>query len=150
MHAVSRSLVIPLAAALATGARAQSAFTLEQVLSAPFPSEVTAARGPAGRVAWVTLMRGERSVWVANLATGRASRVANFPRDDGQDVTSLDLSRDGLTIAFVRGEGYNNQRENPNPTSDPRGAEQAVWVSTGGAPARARTRSRPGSRRRCG
>ncbi|MGH7720384.1 MAG: hypothetical protein ACREON_16260, partial [Gemmatimonadaceae bacterium] len=65
--------------------RAQSGFTLEQVLSAPFPSSVTPARGNTGRVAWVSLHRGARSVWLADLRAGRAVRIASFPRDDGQD-----------------------------------------------------------------
>jgi dipeptidyl aminopeptidase/acylaminoacyl peptidase len=55
-----------------------------------------------------------------------------FLHDDGQALGSLSLSRNGATIAFVRGDDLNAQRHSPNPTSDPKGAEQAVWVSLGG------------------
>ena len=39
-------------------------FTLEQVLSAPFPYELTAAPG-GGKVAWLLNERGARNVWMA-------------------------------------------------------------------------------------
>ncbi len=46
---------------------AQKPFTLEQVTSEPFPSNLTAA--PAkGRVAWVFNALGRRNVWVAEPA----------------------------------------------------------------------------------
>ena len=115
---------------------ATEAFTLEQVLAAPFPSNLVSASPGAGRVGWVSLEKGARSVWVADLATGAARRVAHFPRDDGQDLSSISFSRDGMVVAFVRGQGYNSLRENPNPSSDPKGAEQSVWVAARGAAAR--------------
>ena len=113
-------------------------FTLEQIMSAPFPSGVVPAPGTAGRIAWLSFDEGARSVWVAEPAAEgmRAVRVANFTSDDGQELSSLSLSRDGRVVAFVRGQGYNDLRENPNPSSDPEGAEQAVWVSRNGTPAR--------------
>ncbi len=40
-------------------------FTLQQVLSAPFPSSLTAAP-QGGRVAWVDDAQGVRNVWVAD------------------------------------------------------------------------------------
>ena len=109
---------------------AQDSLNLEVLMSAPFPSGTASS---ASRAGWLSLERGRRSVYVVNPATGLATRVAHFPRDDGQDISSLDISRDGLTAAFVRGQGYNRLRENPNPSSDPRGAEQAVWVARSGA-----------------
>ena len=39
-------------------------FTLEQVLSAPFPTDLTAAPS-GGAVAWVFNDRGVRNIWVA-------------------------------------------------------------------------------------
>ena len=114
-------------------------FTLAQIMSAPFPSGLVPARGTAGRIAWLSLEEGHRSVWIAEPAASggmRAVRLANFAEDDGQELSSLSLSRDGRVVAFVRGQGFNRRRENPNPSSDPSGAEQAVWVSRNGAAAR--------------
>lgn len=134
----SRKWMLTLAAScsLTEPVLAQNSFTLEQVMSAPFPSNVTAAPGGASRVAWASLQEGRRSIYVLDVATGRASRVAHWASDDGQDISSLHLATNGSAIAFVRGQGYNRLRENPNPTSDPSGSEQAVWVSARGGPAR--------------
>jgi hypothetical protein len=44
----------------------RAAFTIEEVMQAPFPSSLTAApRGNA--VAWVFDMRGSRNVWIADV-----------------------------------------------------------------------------------
>jgi len=40
-------------------------FTIEQALSAPFPSGLTSA-SHAPRVAWVFDKKGERNIWVAD------------------------------------------------------------------------------------
>lgn len=123
-------LLLMLAAAPAVSAQA---FTLEQLLSAPFPSGVSAAPGTAGRVAWISLQEGRRSVYLADVTAGIATRVAHFPRDDGQDLSALDVAERAPVVAFVRGQGYNRLRENPNPSSDPAGADQSVWITRGGA-----------------
>jgi dipeptidyl aminopeptidase/acylaminoacyl peptidase len=116
-------------------------FTLDQVLSAPLPIDVVGAPQASGRFAWVSIQEGRRSVWTAALVgntsdSARARRVIEFARDDGQAIGGLTLSRSGTTVAFVRGEDRNAQRENPNPSSDPKGAEQAVWVAVGSSPAK--------------
>jgi hypothetical protein len=118
----------------APAATASASFTLDQVLSAPFPTEPSGAPQAAGRFAWVSNQEGRRSVWTAAVVGGGADsrRVAEFSRDDGQAVGSLSLSRSGTTVAFVRGDDLNAQRQSPNPSSDPKAAEQAVWVSVGG------------------
>ena len=101
------------------------------VMSAPFASEIEGT--PSGRFAWIVTQQGAHAVYVGDATTGVATRVANWPKDDGQDLTDLSLSRDGRVVAFVRGQPFNRIRENPNPTSDPAGAEQDVWVSVAGA-----------------
>ena len=56
---------LALALALCTPLSGEAAaFTIEQVLSAPFPSDLIAA--PDGnRFAWVSDARGRRNVWLA-------------------------------------------------------------------------------------
>ena len=49
---------------VASGTQAQQSFTLEQVLSAPFPSDLTAAKS-SPRVAWVLDEQGKRNIYVA-------------------------------------------------------------------------------------
>ncbi len=63
-------------------------FTLEQVLSAPFPSELTAAPG-GGKVAWLLNERGARNIWIAAAPDFKGVRLTNYTQDDGQDVGQL-------------------------------------------------------------
>jgi dipeptidyl aminopeptidase/acylaminoacyl peptidase len=114
---------------------AGGAFTLEQIMSAPFPTEMTAA--PAGaRLAWVMNERGVRNIWVSEGPEFKARPVTRYTSDDGQEISSLRWTGDA--IVYVRGGDASRQGEHPNPTSDPAGAEQAVWVVPlgGGEPRR--------------
>ena len=118
-------------------AAAQGQFTLEQVLSAPFPTSLTASRG-GERVAWVFDEAGVRNVWAAAAPDFAGRRLTDFggrraADDDGTTIHSLAFSRDGRRIAFIRGDGPNRAGELPNPTSDPAGVEQALWVVEPGA-----------------
>ncbi|MFQ5840705.1 MAG: TolB family protein, partial [Candidatus Methylomirabilales bacterium] len=109
--------------------------TLEQILSAPFPASLVAA--PAGgKIAWVFNDQGVRNVWVAEPPHFRGRAVTSYQEDDGQDLGSLAWTPDAEAIVYVRGGNPNRQGKYPNPTSDPRGIEQAVWVAslTGGEP----------------
>ena len=103
-------------------------FRIADALSAPFPSELTAA--PAGaRLAWVFNERGARNVGIAEPPAYRGRRLTSYTQDDGQEITELSWSQDGRAIAYVRGEGTNRSGEYPNPTHDPKGVRQMVWVA---------------------
>ncbi len=112
-----------------------AAFTLEQVMGAPYVSDLTAA--PAGgRIAWVAKVRGVRNVWGAAPPDYRARRLTPYAADDGQEIGGLAWSADAKTLVYVRGGGANPEGESPNPTSDPAGAKEEVWAVSwdGGAP----------------
>src|SRR5690242_21844777 len=85
--------------------KAQKAPTLEQFLSAPFPTELNAA--PAkGRVAWVFNAQGARNIWVAEPAAGgsyKSRQITPYKNDDGQDLGELSWAPDGETIVYTRG-----------------------------------------------
>jgi dipeptidyl aminopeptidase/acylaminoacyl peptidase len=110
-------------------------FSLEQVMSAPFPSELTAAP-KGGAVAWVLNQHGARNVWVAEAPTYSGRQLTNYHDDDGQEIAELTWTPDGRSIIFVRGGDFENHRDNPNPASLPQGVEQAIWIvpAAGGAP----------------
>jgi len=102
-------------------------FSIEAVLSAPFPSNLIAA--PRGdRVAWVFNAQGRRNVWVADGPDFRARQVTNYTEDDGQELSQLAFSPDASVIVYVRGGPPNREGEIPNPTSDPRGARQLIMA----------------------
>ena len=136
-------LCVPLSA-LVPRAGAQSSFTLEQVMSAPFPSELTAAKS-GNRVAWVFDREGRRNIWVAEGPEFQARQLTKYATDDGQELSDLDFSADGNILAYVRGGPKNTAGQVPNPTSNPAGAEQAVWTVswTGGEPKRIDAGSSP-------
>jgi dipeptidyl aminopeptidase/acylaminoacyl peptidase len=123
-------------AASARAAAAPKTFTLEQVLSAPFPAGLVAAPD-GGRFAWVVNARGARNVWVAEAPEYHARALTNETADAGEEVSDLAFTPDGRSVVYVRGGGANRRGEIPNPLSRPEAVEQAVWiVSLDGAPPR--------------
>ena len=111
-------------------------FTIDQILSAAFPTEMTAA--PAGgKIAWVSNARGVRNIMVAEPPAYQARKITNYTEDDGQELSDLRWMPDARAIVYVRGEGANRAGEYPNPAIDPRGVEQDIWIAgLDGAPAR--------------
>src|SRR5471030_2113050 len=93
---------ILLATLLLVSAAAAKTFTLEQVLSAPFPSELVAAPG-GGKVAWLLNERGARNVWIAVSPDYKGVRLTSFQEDDGIDIGQLSWMPDGSAVVYVRG-----------------------------------------------
>ena len=122
-----RPLLVALFAALAVnGFAANGAFTIDQVMSAPFASSPVAA--PSGsRVAWLLNDRGQRNIWVASAPDWQGHRVTNFTHDDGQDIDNLVWAADGSYLLFARGGDFENGGENPNPDLSPSKPDQSIW-----------------------
>lgn len=119
-------VLLLLVAALGYPLSAQQRFSLDEAMSAPFPSGlVRAASGE--RVAWVQNDRGSRNVWVAEGPNFTGRQITAFEGDDGQDVTNLQFTPDGSHVVFVRGGAANRQGEIPNPTSEPDARERGIW-----------------------
>ena len=81
----------------AAGAAAEGLFTLEQVMSSPFPTNL-AASPSGGSFAWVFNARGARNVWVAERdAAGhyRARPLTRHAEDDGQGSRHTNNTRLG-------------------------------------------------------
>jgi len=131
MSHLKRQLVAFVLAALfaviATSARAQT-FSLEQVMSSPFPSDLTVSKR-GDKIAWAFDAEGKRNIWIAEAPAFNARQLTHYDSDDGQELTDLSFSPNGNTIVYVRGGDANNAGEVPNPTSDPAGAKQEVWVA---------------------
>jgi dipeptidyl aminopeptidase/acylaminoacyl peptidase len=118
---------------------AAPAFTLDQVLSFPFPDNLVAS--PSGaRIAWTFNERGARNIYVADGPAFQPRRVTPYTVDDGQELTNLSFAHDGRTIVYVRGgdHGANwaaDGNVQPNPTSVPVAARMQVFsiATTGDA-----------------
>lgn len=117
-----------------------SSFTLQQVLSAPFPTDLVAATAK-NRIAWVFNAQGRRNVWVAEPApngTGYTARqVTKYTEDDGQDIGELAFTPDAESIVYTRGGDLEfSEKPYPNAARTPQGVEQDVWIvpCNGGEP----------------
>ncbi len=125
-------LLWPLMAMLARSALAAAPpkpFTIEQVMSAPFPSDLVAAP-TGGMVAWVFDACGVRNIWVAAPPDYRARALTSYTEDDGQEIAELAWTRDAQAIVYTRGGDFETMREAPNPRSFTQGAEQDIWLVT--------------------
>lgn len=103
-------------------------FTLEQVMSSPFPSDLIASKN-GDKVAWVFDAEGKRNIWIAEAPAFKGRQLTRYDKDDGQEITEPEFSPDGNWIAYVRGGPPNTDKDVPNPTTDPAGAKQEVWVA---------------------
>ncbi len=98
-------------------------------ISPAFTYELVSAR-KADRIAWIAYEKGERNVYTAAAPDFRPVKVTDFKGDNGIDLTSLAISDDGSIVTFVRGHAANRQGWVANPSSDPKGAERAVWAAS--------------------
>lgn len=122
-------LLLSAAAPPAAAQRGQSPFTLEQIKSYPFPNEITAA-ATGSRIAWALNEQGRRNVWVAEGPDFRARQLTRYDRDDGQELTSVQLSPDGQHVVFVRGGDHGSNWDDAvpvNPAGDPNPPRVQIW-----------------------
>ena len=141
------TLRIPLALVLAYStviAAPAKRFTLEQIMSAPFPTDLTAAP-KSGAVAWVLDQNGARNIWLAEAPDYKGRRLTDYHDDDGQEIAQIAWTPDGRSIIYVRGGDFETFRDNPNPASLPQGVEQDIWIIpvSGGAPRKIAEGSQP-------
>ena len=137
LRRISLSFCLALIFAIA-GAAAPHPFTLEQVMSAPFPTDLTVAPA-AAKAAWVFNASGARNVWVAEASGGRftARQLTSYTGDDGQDVGDLAWLPDASAVVYVRGGDLEHAgADYPNPRSVPQGVKQNLWLIplSGGSP----------------
>ena len=122
--------ILPALLVAAAASAQQPPFTLDQVLGAPFPTELTAS--PAGgTVAWVENLRGVRNIFAAEPPGYQRRQITRYSADDGQELTDLRFAAGASAILYVRG-------SSADPTSNPKGPDEAVWIVSlsGGEPRR--------------
>jgi len=102
-------------------------FTVEQLLGAPFPTQLTAA-AHGSRIAWVFSQRGAQNVWIADGPKFTPRQVTHYFGDTGQPIASLRLSPDGSSVVYARGTEVNGEQRSANPWHDPKQPKQQVWI----------------------
>jgi len=103
-------------------------FSLEQVMSSPFPTGLVSAEH-TGRIAWVFAANGERNVWIADAPNFEARQVTHYTGDDGMPIAALKLTPDGRTVVYARGSEANGAGEIADPTSGVEKRVQQVWAA---------------------
>ncbi len=103
-----------------TGRLYSQTFTVESVLSYPFPSELTSSAS-GSKIAWALNEQGRRNIYVAEAPDFTPKKITEYTKDDGQELTSLSISSDGKWIVFVRGgdHGGSNSSMPVNAAFDP-------------------------------
>lgn len=108
-------------------ASSKGTFTLEEVLSPPYPSNLVSAK-KADRIAWVFHSKGERNVWTAAGPDFKPVNLTGFVRDEVFEIPEVHITDDGKTVVFVKGGRPNSEGWVTNPRSDADGMEQAIWA----------------------
>ena len=102
-------------------------FTIQAIKSYPYPTELTSNRS---KIAWAFDEEGKRNVYVAEGPSFNPKKITNYNSDDGQEITSLQISDDGKWVVYVRGgdHGSNWNDDYPvNPTFNPVMPKVQVW-----------------------
>src|SRR5437762_8437198 len=108
---------------------APAVFTVADMKSYPFPTELTAAAS-GSRIAWALDEQGCRNVWVAEGPDFAPRRLTAYTADDGQELSSLSMSADGRYVVYVRGGDHGGNWDDAvtvNATSVPTPAKVQVW-----------------------
>lgn len=125
-----RLLLATLAAVfLAAPLAAQAPYSLDDILAAPFATDIVSA--PSGSAfAWIRYDRGARNIWIAEGPAFVGRQITDWSDDDGQDLAALRFTPDGKSVVFVRGGAPNRAGEIPNPTSEPVAIERELWIAS--------------------
>lgn len=111
---------------------AKGTFTLEQVLSSPYPMNLVSAKN-ADRIAWVFNIEGARNIWTAAAPDFVPINLTGYARDEVFEIPDVEIVADGSIVVYVSGGNPNSRGWVTNPKSDPDAVEQAIWaVRTGG------------------
>lgn len=106
-----------------TGVSSLCAFEIEDILSAPFPTSLTAA--PSGqRIAWVFDREGIQNIWAAEGPEFQARQLTYFKKDDGRPVRIFGFMNNNQTIVFTKGSAF-------NPDQDPEGITDTTLYIVG-------------------
>ena len=113
---------------------ANNDFTIKEILSAPFPSDLTISSN-GKKTAWVFNENGIRNIWVATGPKFKGSAITKNSKDTGEALSSLIFTPNADKVLFIKGSGPNRKGEIPNPTSLPDWPKQEICImsSKGGS-----------------
>lgn len=101
-------------------------FSLEQVLSSAFPSELKASP-VKNQIAWVFNQTGSRNIFLAEAPDFKPRKLTNYEGDNGQEINSITFLPNGKSLLFIRGGANNSAGEIPNPAELQGSVERAIY-----------------------
>lgn len=111
-------------------------FTIEKLLSPPFPTGLTGSAD--GKVlAWVFNDRGGRNIYVAEGDQfQRVRKLTDYSGDEGMGLGSLTFTPDGEHLIYVRGNDNNRKGQPANPAQLQEDTAEELWMIplAGGSP----------------
>ncbi|NIM14059.1 MAG: prolyl oligopeptidase family serine peptidase [Candidatus Aminicenantes bacterium] len=87
-------------------------FTIEQILSYPFPFSLTASL-EGQRIAWVFNHQGVHNIWLAEGPDFQCRQLTNFEKDDGKGLSIMGFIEKGAAVIFSQSGTF-------NPAHDPK------------------------------
>ncbi len=113
-------------------------FSLAQVLSFPFPNALVSSSSGQS-IAYVLNEKGVRSLWFAQAPAYAPKMLWSSGKDDGQEITSLMISKDQRYVVYVRGGAHDSNWVTipwPDPDSSPTEPHVQIFsvATAGGAP----------------
>ncbi|MFD0852558.1 hypothetical protein ACFQ07_10005, partial [Actinomadura adrarensis] len=107
------------------------------LLAAPIAYQPEAS-GDGRTIAYITWESTRRAINVMRVGEGPADamRVADYPDDDGIELSQVNVSKTGGAVTYVRGSAPNDKGETLNPKSDPDPPSRQVWIVPSSAGAR--------------
>jgi len=111
-----RIIVLALVALGALSRSVSAQFTLEQVRSYPYPTELTVAAS-GSRIAWAFNEQGRRNIYVAEGPAFTARPLTRYDRDDGQELSSVTVSANGRWVVYVRGGDHGSNWDDALPVN---------------------------------
>ncbi len=126
-----RPAIVVLATLLGIAGMRGQPFSLEQIMSYPFPSGLTAA-AKAPRIAWTFNESGQRNIYVAEAPDFIPRKRTAYDDDSGQEISSLSISPDGRWLVWIRGGDFGSNWDDAlpvNPHSLPEPPKVHLWVA---------------------
>ncbi|NQZ77080.1 MAG: DPP IV N-terminal domain-containing protein, partial [Ekhidna sp.] len=100
--------------------------SLEDMMSYSFHSGLVTSPDPnAPAIAFVENTKGVRNLYYQGKQDQFPRKLTNYTQDNGQDISGIAFT--DSTLYYVYGGASNRAGEFPNPTTDPKGAEQAIY-----------------------
>jgi len=90
---------------------AQGNFTMEQIMSSSFSSNLTTS-SVRDFIAWVENKEGIKNIYLIDGgSTGTVKKLTSFAKDDGEHIRDLFFSLDNKFLFFVKGGGLDQKEE---------------------------------------